>query len=64
MIPIAKIKPVITITGEEINTVPLHNIGVLEKINLFPGSQIYFKFGGKERVALCDANGTLITGII
>ncbi len=60
LIPKAIIEPVITLTGESINNVPLYNVGIMEKLGLIPGNKVYFKFEGEEEPHTCLPNGELI----
>ena len=53
-IPIALIKPVITVTGVEVTEVKLQSIGVMERLHLRTGSEIHFRYDGKNGVRLCD----------
>ena len=62
--PKAIIQPVITVTGAEVATVPLYNVGIVERLKLYPGSEIYFRFGGESGVNLCDANGDSVSGLV
>lgn len=55
--PKAVIEPVKTVTGAEVSTVPLYNIGVMERYHYLPGETIYFRFGGETGVTLCDVEG-------
>lgn len=63
-IPKAIIKPVITVTGEEVSEVIIPNIGVLERLKLYPNSEIYFMFGSNNKVSLCDEKGYLVSGLV
>lgn len=58
--PKAQIEPVITSSGAEVSTVPLYNVGVMDKYKLIPGATIYFKHGGETGVTLCDEMGVMI----
>lgn len=58
--PKAKVEPVVTASGAEVSTVPLYNVGVMEKYKLVPGATIYFKHGGETGVTLCDEMGIMI----
>lgn len=58
--PKARIKPVITVTGAEVNVVPLYNVGVIERYELFIGREIHFKFGGETGVTLVQPDGTSV----
>ena len=58
--PKALVVPVTTMTGAQVSTVPLYNVGVMQDLHLIPGSEIYFKFGGETGVSLCLADGTMI----
>ena len=44
-------------TGATITTVPLYNVGVMERYGYTVGEEVFFKFGGETGVTLCDANG-------
>lgn len=55
--PKAIVDPVIASTGATITTVPLYNIGVMERYGYVVGEEVYFKFGGETGVTLCDFNG-------
>ncbi len=59
--PKARIRATMTANGATVTTVPLYNVGVMEKYRLFKGSQIFFKFGGETGVTLCDSNGDRVT---
>lgn len=59
--PKAIIEPVTTVTGAQVSTVPLYNVGVMSRLNLIPGSEVYFKFGGETGVSLCTEDGMLIS---
>jgi NAD-dependent DNA ligase len=59
--PKALIEPVVTVTGAEVSTVPLYNVGVMTDLHLIPGEDIYFRFGGETGVTLCTADGTMIS---
>lgn len=59
--PKANIAPVKTISGPEVTTVPLYNIGVMEDYGLVPGAQIHFTFGGETGVTLVDSQGRMIS---
>lgn len=58
--PKAVIRPVATSSGAVVTTVPLYNVGVMERYGLVPGSEIYFKFGGETGVTLTDSFGMSI----
>lgn len=58
--PKARIEPVATASGAEVSTVPLYNVGVMDKYKLIPGATIYFKHGGETGVTLCDEMGVMI----
>lgn len=55
--PKASIDPVVASTGATITTVPLYNVGVMERYGYTVGEEVFFKFGGETGVTLCDANG-------
>lgn len=57
MTPKAIIEPVVTSTGAKVKTVPLYNVGVMERYGYVPGETIYFRFGGETGVILCDVYG-------
>jgi DNA ligase (NAD+) len=59
--PKAIIEPVITVTGATVENVPLYNVGVIERLKLIPGNEIYFKFGGETGVTLVAPDGTPIS---
>ena len=59
--PKAIIDPVVTVTGAEVTTVPLYNVGVMNDLKLIPGAEIHFRFGGETGVTLCTADGTKIS---
>lgn len=59
--PKAEIFPVKTVTGAEVTTVPLYNVGVMERFHIIPGANVFFRFGGETGVTLVDANGTPIS---
>lgn len=61
--PKAIIEPVITVTGSTVDTVPLYNIGVMEKLGLTPGNEIYFKFGGETGVTLVQPDGSPVSSL-
>ena len=61
--PKAIIEPVVTVTGAEVTTVPLYNVGVMNDLKLIPGSEIHFRFGGETGVTLCTADGTKISDL-
>ncbi len=58
--PKAIIAPTVTSNGAEVSTVPLYNVGVMNRFNLIPGEEIYFRFGGETGVTLCNENGDTI----
>lgn len=55
--PKALIDPVITANGSSVGTVPLYNIGVMERYGYVPGETIYFRYGGETGVTLVDVYG-------
>lgn len=61
MTPKAIVSPVATATGAEVTTVPLYNIGVMERYHYVPGEKIYFRFGGETGVTLCDIYGNSVS---
>ena len=61
IVPKAKIEPVIASNGAEIKTVPLYNVGVMERYGYTPGETIYFRYGGETGVCLCDYNGKSVS---
>lgn len=58
--PKANIRPVRTVSGPEVTTVPLYNVGVMEEYGLVHGASIYFEFGGETGVTLVDQYGNHI----
>ena len=60
MTPKAQVTPVKTANGSEVRTVPLYNIGVMERYGYTPGETIYFRYGGESGVTLCDFNGNSV----
>lgn len=58
--PKAIVEATTTMTGAQVTTVPLYNIGAIERLKLIPGEEIYFKFGGETGVSLCTPDGSLI----
>lgn len=60
MTPKALITPVVTGNGSEVRTVPLYNIGVMERYHYVPGETIYFRYGGETGVTCCDYNGNSV----
>lgn len=60
MVPKARIEPVVTRNMSTVEFVPLHNVGVMEKYGLVPGSEIYFRYGGETGVSLTNELGELI----
>ena len=61
--PKAIVEPVITITGSTVTTVPLYNVGVMEKLGLYPGADVYFSYGGETGVTLVTPDGDSISGL-
>lgn len=62
-VPKAIISPVKTANGAEVTTVPLYNIGVMERFGYTPGSTIYFRFGGEQGVTTCDYLGNSVSSV-
>ena len=62
--PKALIDPVITANGSTVSTVPLYNVGVMERYGLVPGATIYFRYGGEQGVTLCDIYGDSVRVLI
>lgn len=60
MTPKALITPVVTGNGSEVRTVPLYNIGVMERYHYVPGETIYFRYGGETGVTCCDYLGNSV----
>lgn len=60
MTPKALIEPVVTGNGSEVRTVPLYNIGVMERYNYVNGETIYFRYGGEQGVTCCDYLGNSV----
>lgn len=63
LVPRAIIEPVITVTGVTVTSVPLFNLGVVEKYNYTPDNIIHFRFGGYDSVSVVKPNGTPISAI-
>lgn len=59
--PKARIEAVVASNGAEVTTVPLYNIGVMDRYGYTPGETIYFRFGGETGVTLCDYNGKSVS---
>ena len=57
MTPKAIIEPTKAANGSEVTTVPLYNIGVMERYGYVPGATIYYRYGGEMGVTLCDIYG-------
>ena len=60
MTPKAIVKPVVTANGSSVTTVPLYNIGVMERYGYVPGATIYFRYGGETGVTLTDYLGNSV----
>lgn len=58
--PTAIIEPVMCRNGAIVENVPLYNIGVMDRYQLYTGQEIYFKFGGEKGVTLCDEFGNSV----
>lgn len=58
--PKAKITPVITGNGSSVSTVPLYNVGVMERYGYVTGATVYFRYGGEQGVTTCDYNGNSV----
>lgn len=61
MTPKAIINPVVTANGSSVSTVPLYNIGVMERYGYIPGAEIYFRYGGEMGVTTCDSLGDSVS---
>lgn len=61
MTPKAIVEPVTTATGAQVTTVPLYNIGVMERYHYVKGETIYFRFGGETGVTTCDVYGNSVS---
>lgn len=57
MTPKAVIEPVVTANGSSVTSVPLYNIGVMERYGYTPGETLYFRYGGETGVSLVDVYG-------
>ena len=57
MTPKAIVEPVVTANGSTVTTVPLYNIGVMERYEYVPGETIYFRYGGETGVSCCTYDG-------
>lgn len=60
IVPKAIIEPTVTANGSTVTTVPLYNIGVMERYQYIPGNVIFFRYGGEQGVCLTDYNGNSI----
>lgn len=60
IVPKAIIEPTIASNGATVTTVPLYNIGVMERYKYIPGNEIYFRFGGEVGVLTCDRYGNSV----
>lgn len=58
--PKAIIEPVTVPGGQTISTVPLYNVGVMERYGYVPGAIVYFRFGGEQGVMCCDMYGNSV----
>lgn len=61
MTPKALIDPVRCANGSEVKTVPLYNIGVMERYGYVTGETIYFRYGGEMGVTTCDVYGNSVS---
>lgn len=61
--PKAEIEAVMTANGATVTTVPLYNVGVMNKLKLIPGMPIHFRFGGETGVQLLTPDGMSVTSI-
>ena len=52
-----------TANGSTVTTVPLYNVGVMNKLKLIPGMPIHFRFGGETGVQLLTPDGMSVTSI-
>lgn len=60
IVPKAIVPPVVTANGSSVTTVPLYNVGVMERYHYIPGETIFFRYGGETGVTLCDCYGNSI----
>ena len=60
IVPKAVIEPVVTANGSTVRKVPLYNVGVMERYELFTGSTIFFRYGGETGVTLTDEFGNSV----
>ena len=60
IVPKAVIEPVVTANGSTVRKVPLYNVGVMERYELFAGSTIFFRYGGETGVTLTDEFGNSV----
>lgn len=60
IVPKAIVDPVVTANGSSVTTVPLYNVGVMERYHYVPGETIFFRYGGEQGVSLCDCYGNSI----
>jgi len=59
--PKARIEPVVTVTGTEVATVPLYNVGVMYDYGYVPPNEVYFIYGGEQGVKCCTPDGKPIS---
>lgn len=59
--PKAVIEETIMRNGASVTKVPLYNIGVMQRYQLYPNNEIYFKFGGETGVSACDQFGNSVS---
>lgn len=58
--PKAIVEPVICANGATVTTVPLYNVGVMDRYGYIPGEKVYFRFGGEQSVLTCDYLGNSV----
>lgn len=58
--PKAIIEPVVCRNGATVRTVPLYNVGVMDRYGLYTGQTVHFRFGGETGVTLCDEFGNSV----
>lgn len=59
--PKAIIEPVVANNGSTVTTVPLYNVGVMERYGYTTGKRVYFRYGGEQGVTTCDYNGNSVS---
>jgi len=61
--PKAHVRSTVTSNGSSVTTVPLYNVGVMRKLGLCIGKEIFFRYGGETGVQLLTPDGRSVTEI-